>query len=141
LDLEALGYDPDMAGHENDPVMEKINPELTDGAYYGPSRGHLFPRWARYVGMPRTYGYGASMGAWILDYLAGWAGEWGQVIHSNCAYRGPAFTGDLTIMTATVIDKLVDEKGRSIVQIDCKMTNQLGTVLATAKAEVELAKR
>ncbi len=141
LDLEALGYDPDMAGHENDPVMEKINPELTDGAYYGPSRGHLFPRWARYVGMPRTYGYGASMGAWILDYLAGWAGEWGQVIHSNCAYRGPAFTGDLTIMTATVIDKLVDDAGRSIVQIDCKMTNQLGTVLATAKAEVELAKR
>ena len=121
--------------------MEKDNPELTDGAYIGPSRGHLFPRWARYIGMPRAYGYGASMGAWILDYLAGWAGEWGMVVHSNCAYRGPAFTGDITISNATVIDKLVDEQGRSIVQVDFKMTNQLGTTMATAKAEIELPKR
>lgn len=141
LDLEALGFTADMAGKEQDPVLEKENPELTDGAYIGPSRGHLFPRWARYVGMPRSYGYGASMGAWILDYLGGWAGEWGQVVHSNCAYRGPAFTGDITIMNADVIDKLVDDQGRSIVQVDCRMTNQLGTVLSTAKAEIELPKK
>lgn len=141
LDIEALGFTGDMAGKEQDPVMEKENPELTDGAYIGPSRGHLFPRWARYIGMPRSYGYGASMGAWILDYLAGWAGEWGMVVHSNCAYRGPAFTGDITIFNATVIDKSVDEKGRSIVQVDFKMANQLGTTLSTAKAEIELPKR
>jgi hypothetical protein len=141
LDIEALGFTADMAGKEQDPVMEKENPELTDGAYIGPSRGHLFPRWARYIGMPRAYGYGASMGAWILDYLAGWAGEWGTVVHSNCAYRGPAFTGDITISNATVVDKSVDEKGRSIVQVDFKMTTQLGTTMATAKAEIELPKR
>jgi N-terminal half of MaoC dehydratase len=141
LDIEALGFTGDMAGKEQDPVMEKENPELTDGAYIGPSRGHLFPRWARYIGMPRAYGYGASMGAWILDYLAGWAGEWGMVVHSNCAYRGPAFTGDITIFNATVIDKLVDDKGRSIVQVDFKMANQLGTTMSTAKAEIELPKR
>jgi acyl dehydratase len=141
LDLEALGFTADMAGKEQDPVMEKENPELTDGAYIGPSRGHLFPRWARYVGMPRAYGYGASMGAWILDYLSGWAGEWGMLLHSNCAYRGPAFTGDITISNATVIDKSIDAKGRSIVQVDFKMTTQQGTTMATAKAEIELPKR
>ncbi|NML05825.1 MaoC family dehydratase N-terminal domain-containing protein [Sphingomonas sp. G-3-2-10] len=141
FDLEGLGFDPAMAGHENDPVMEKINPELTDGAYFGPSRGHLFARWARYIGMPRPYGYGASMGAWILDYLAGWAGEWGQVVHVNSAYRGPAFTGDATIMTATVIDKLTDAEGRKLIQVDCKMANQLGTTMATAKGEIELPVR
>jgi N-terminal half of MaoC dehydratase len=141
IDLEALGFTPDMAGHENDPVMEKQNPELTDGAYFGPSRGHLFPRWARYVGMPRPYGYGASMGAWVVDYLAGWAGEWGEVVHCNALYRGPAFTGDITIMNATVIDKLIDDRGRHVVQVDCKMTNQLGAILATAKAEIELFKK
>lgn len=138
LDMVALGFTADMAGKEQDPVLEKENPELTDGAYIGPSRGHLFPRWARHVGMPRSYGYGASMGAWILDYLGGWAGEWGQVVHSNCAYRGPAFTGDVTIMNAEVIGKLVDDQGRSIVQVDCRMSNQLGTVMSTAKAEIEL---
>ena len=75
---EALGYTKEMAGFEGDRRMERVNPELTDGAYYGPSRGHLQPRWAQHVGMPRGYGYGASMGAWVLDYVAAWAGEWGE---------------------------------------------------------------
>ena len=130
-----------MAGHENDPVMERDNPELTDGAYFGPSRGHLFPHFARKIGMPRGYGYGASMGAWILDYLNGWAGEWGQVIHCNSSYRGPAFTGDATFMTASITDKCTDSEGRHIVKVDCKMKNQLGATMATAKAEIELPKK
>ncbi|MBV8806882.1 MAG: MaoC family dehydratase N-terminal domain-containing protein [Sinobacteraceae bacterium] len=141
LDIEALGFTGAMAGKEQDPVLEKENPEQTDGAYIGPSRGHLFPRWARFIGMPRAYGYGASMGAWILDYLAGWAGEWGLVVHSNCAYRGPAFTGDITLSNANVIDKSVDDQGRPIVQVDFKMTDQRGTTMATAKAEIALPKR
>jgi hypothetical protein len=140
-DPKKLGYVGPMADWEMDPVLEKINPEMTDGAYIGASRGHLFKRWAQFVGMPRTYGYGASMGAWILDYLAGWAGEWGQVVHCNAQYRGPAFTGDITIQTGEVIDKLTEEHGRKIVQISSRMTNQNGTVLATAKAEVELPAR
>ena len=138
LDFEALGFTPDMAGKEQDPATERDTPELSDGAYIGPSRGHLFPRWARHVGMPRGYGYGASMGAWILDYLNGWAGEWGMVVHSVCSYRGPAFTGDITILNATVIDKRVDDQGRSVVQVDVKMTNQLGVTMATAKSEIQL---
>lgn len=141
LDIAALGFTGPMAGKEQDGALEKENPELTDGAYIGPSRGHLFPRWARYIGMPRAYGYGASMGAWILDYLGGWAGEWGAVVHSNCAYRGPAFSGDITIMGASVTDKSVDEQGRSIVQVDLKMTNQLDTTMATAKAEIQLPRK
>lgn len=141
LDLSALGFVEEMAGHENDPVMERINPELTDGAYFGPSRGHLFPRWARFIGMPRAYGYGASMGAWIVDYLSGWAGEWGQVVHSKASYRGPALTGDITLMNASVIDKMVDDEGRNVVQVDFKMTTQEGTTMATATAEIELPKK
>jgi hypothetical protein len=81
------------------------------------------------------------MGAWILDYLAGWAGEWGLVVHANSAYRGPAHTGDITIFNATVIDKQVDDQGRPIAQVDFKMTNQLGTVMATAKAEIQLPQK
>jgi acyl dehydratase len=141
LDMKALGFTEGMAGKEQDPELEKENPELTDGAYIGPSRGHLFPRWARYVGMPRSYGYGASMGAWILDYFSGWAGEWGQVLHSNASYRGPALTGDITIMNAEVTNKLTDEQERHVVHLALRMTNQLGATLATAKAEVELPAR
>ena len=140
LDIEALGFVGPMAGKEQDAELERINPEQTDGAYIGPSRGHLFPRWARFIGMPRGYGYGASMGAWLTDYASGWAGEWGMVRHSVCSYRSPALTGDITIQTAKITDKYVDEDGRHMVAMDVRMTNQLGGVLATAKTEVELPK-
>jgi hypothetical protein len=140
-DPKKLGFVGPMAGWEFDPVMERINPEAVDGAYIGPSRGHLFPKWARFIGMPRAYGYGASMGVWCLDYIAGWAGEWGQIIHSNAQYRGPAFTGDITIMTGEIVDKMVDADGRHLVQVDCKMANQLGVTLATSRSEIELPKK
>ena len=141
LDMEALGFTDDMAGKEQDPVLELENPELTDGAYIGPSRGHLFPRWARHIGMPRGYGYGASMGAWILDYVSGWAGEWGELVHSNASYRASAFTGDITVLNAVVVEKSVDAQGRHLIQVDVRMTNQLDTVLATARAEIALPKK
>jgi N-terminal half of MaoC dehydratase len=135
---EELGYTKEMAGFEGDRRMERVNPELTDGAYYGPSRGHLQPRWARHVGMPRGYGYGASMGAWILDYVAAWAGEWGMITHSNAQYRSPALTGDATFLSGEVVDTRV-ERGRvhlAVVEVD--MRNQDGARLATATVEVEL---
>ncbi len=133
-----MGWVDEMSGHEQDPVMERTNPELTDGAYYGPSRGHLFTRYARRIGMPRGYGYGASMGAWVLDYLAGWAGEWGMVTHCNAQYRGPAFVGDITVMNAEITGKRTDEEGRNVVDLKVKMSNQDDTTLATAKASVAL---
>ena len=140
-DLLAMGFTPEMAGHENDPDMQLENPELTDGAYFGPSRGHLFPKWARRIGMPRGYGYGASMGAWITDYLAGWAGEHGMVVHSNCSYRAPALTGDVTIQTAEVTEKSVDADGRHLIHVKQVMKNQLGKTMATAVAEIALPKK
>jgi len=133
-----LGWVDEMGGHEQDATMQRINPELTDGGYYGPSRGHLFPRYARRIGMPRGYGYGASMGAYILDYLAGWAGQWGMVTHCQSNYRGPVFTGDISIQTAEVVEKTTDEEGRSIVRIKSTMTNQEDVILATAKASIAL---
>jgi len=140
-DLLAMGFTPEMAGCENDPDMQKVNPEITDGAYYGPSRGHLFPNWARKIGMPRAYGYGASMGTWVTDYLAGWAGEHGMVVHATANYRGPALSGDVTIQTGEIVGKLVDEQGRHIVQVKHRMANQKDKTMCTAMAEIELPKK
>ncbi len=140
-DLEALGFTREMAGYENDPDMMLVNPALTDGAYYGPSRGHLFPKYARRIGMPRGYGYGASMGSWVTDFLSGWAGEHGMVIHSVANYRGPALTGDVTIQTAEVTEKSVDEEGRHLVHVKHLMTNQNGKTMCTGTAEIALPKR
>ena len=120
-------------------ALRWVNPELTDGAYYGPSRGHLQPRWARHVGMPRGYGYGASMGAWILDYVAAWAGEWGFVVHSSAQYRNPAFTGDVTRLTGEVVGTRT-ERRRHLVAVRVELHNQDGAVMAKATADVELPK-
>ena len=138
---EALGYTKEMAGYEGDRRMERTNPELTDGAYYGPSRGHLQPRWARHVGMPRGYGYGASMGAWVLDFVAGWAGEWGFITHSKAQYRTPAFTGDATFLAGRVVDKTDARRRRRRAHVEVTMTNQDDAVLARAEVEVELPGR
>jgi len=135
---EALGYTKEMAGFEGDRRMERVNPELTDGAYYGPSRGHLQPRWARHVGMPRGYGYGASMGAWIIDYVAAWAGEWGAVTHSSAQYRNPAFTGDATFVSGEVVDTQVERKRRHIAVVRVELRNQDDAVMATATVHVHL---
>jgi hypothetical protein len=135
---EELGYTKEMAGFEGDRRMERVNPELTDGAYYGPSRGHLQPRWARHVGMPRGYGYGASMGAWILDYVAAWAGEWGTITHSSAQYRNPALTGDATFLRGEVVDTRVERKRVHLAVLKVDMRNQDDATMATATVEVEL---
>ncbi len=135
---EELGYTKEMAGFEGDRRMERMNPELTDGAYYGPSRGHLQPRWAAHVGMPRGYGYGASMGAWVLDYVAAWAGEWGFLTHSSAQYRNPAFTGDATFITGEVVDKFVERRRRHKVKVKVELRNQDDAVMAKAEVTAEL---
>jgi acyl dehydratase len=135
---EELGYTREMAGYEGDRRMERVNPELTDGAYYGPSRGHLQPRWAQHVGLPRGYGYGASMGAWIIDYVAAWAGEWGLITHSAARYRNPAFTGDATFITGRVTGTAVHRRRSHRVTVAVEMRNQKDVTLAEATVEVEL---
>lgn len=131
----AAGWLPEMSRNEE---RTKINPGAGDGLVYGPSRGHVQPRWARVIGMPRGYGYGATMGAWINDYLTNYGGEWGFLVHVNSQYRNPAFTGDVTCQDGEVIAKYVDPQGRAIVQIRHEMTNQHGTTMARGVAELQL---
>ena len=92
----------------------KIDPTNADGLYKGPSRGHVQTRYAQLIGMPREYGYGASMGAWILDYLTNWCGEWGYVRHSDMQYRAPALSGDVTYLNGEVVALDHDRPGGPI---------------------------
>jgi hypothetical protein len=117
----------------------KEDPELGDGLYHGPSRGHTDPEHAQLIGMPRGYGYGASMGAWVLDYVAMWAGDRGFIRHSNVQYRFPAFEDDLTLLDAEVT--AVGHQpllGTTVATLEVTMTNQDGSVMAKGPVEVEL---
>lgn len=130
------GWLPEMS---RDPEGARIDPSNADGLYKGPSRGHVQPRYAQLIGMPRGYGYGASMGAWILDYLTNYGGEWSVVTHSNMQYRAPALTGDATFLDGEVVGMLEDPgTGAPVAAVKVVMTNQNGDVMAQGRAEIRL---
>jgi acyl dehydratase len=130
--LYQAGWLPEMS---RDLEAAKRDPTLGDGLYFGPSRGHVQDEYAQLIGMPRGYGYGASMGAWILDWLGNWVGEWGQVLHSDVKYRSPALTGDVTFLDGEVTSLL---DGGRVAAVSVEMTNQRGEVMARGSAEVRL---
>jgi acyl dehydratase len=132
--LHEAGWLPEMS---RDLEGAKIDPSQGDGLYKGPSRGHVQPEFAQLIGLPRGYGYGASMGAWIIDYLTNWAGEWGDVLHSNMQYRSPAFTGDVTYLDGEVIGVSLDGP-QPIASVKVVMTNQREEVMASGTAELRL---
>ena len=117
----------------------KVDPARTDGLYLGPSRGHTIPRYAKLIGMPRGYGYGCTMGAWVIDYVNNWGGEWADIQYANIKYRAPAFTGDLTYLDGEVTKVDFDRNtSRPLATIDVSMTNQLGAVLAVGQVKTLL---
>jgi acyl dehydratase len=127
---EGFGFDEKRA---------EIDPRARDGLYVGPSRGHIDDEKADKVGMARAYGYGATMQAWVTDYLAYWAGNDGFVRHVKSDFRGPAFEGDVTYFDAQVVGKEAESAwGVPLVALQVKLTNQDGDTLVTARAEVEL---
>jgi acyl dehydratase len=119
--------------------LAKIDPRFRDGLYTGPSRGHIDDDKADEIGMARAYGYGATMGAWVTDYLAYWAGHDGFVRHVKSVFRGPAFEGDVTFFEGEVTGKQAETTwGVPLVSVKVKLANQDGVTVVDATAEVEL---
>ncbi len=129
-----------VKGFEINDEGAKIDPRYRDGLYKGPSAGHIDGKKGGEIGIPRGYGYGATMGAWATDYLSYWAGLDGMVRHSKMSFRSPSFEGDVTYVDGEITSKLADSPwGVPLVTIKVQMTNQLGTVLVDGLAEVEVA--
>jgi acyl dehydratase len=117
----------------------RIDPRLRDGLSVGPSRGHVDKAKADEIGMARAYGYGATMGAWLLDTVAYWAGHDGFIRHSKASFRAPTFEGDVTYVDCEVAAKHPEsEWGVPIVEVKVRMTNQEGVMLVDGMADVEL---
>ena len=134
--LYQAGWLPEMS---RDLEGAKTDPALADGLYHGPSRGHAQDRYARVIGMPRGYGYGASMGAWILDYLSNWAGEWTDILHSDMQYRSPALTGDVTYLDGEVTAIETEEgSGQPVATVRVTMSNQDAAIMASGEATLRL---
>jgi acyl dehydratase len=116
------------------------DPAMHSGMDEGPASGHTSLEKAKLLGLPRHFGYGSSMGTWVLDYLAYWAGDDGFVRHANTAYRSPTFEGDVALLNGEVVDYRFERLyGAPVATLRVTMTNQEGVVLAHSDAEVQLA--
>ena len=130
------GWLPEMS---RDDDKAAVDPSFADGLVYGASRGHVQPRYANVIGMPRGYGYGATMCSWVVDYLTNWGGDWGFLRHHRTQYRSPALTGNVTYITGEVTNKWLDEQfGLAIVELSYEMATHDGTTMAKGTAEVAL---
>lgn len=117
----------------------KIDPRMGDGLFYGPSSGHINADRGENVGMGGAYGYGASMNAWFVDYVAYWAGHEGYIWHTKSQFRSPAFEGDVTFLDGEVVDKQdMSPYGLPVVQVKVKQTTQSGDVILSGTADVAL---
>lgn len=136
--LDDAGFAKNMT---YDHQAAKIDPRKRDGLFNGPSSGHINSEKAEKVGMGGAYGYGASMNAWFLDYVAYWAGHEGYIWHSKTQFRSPAFEGDVTYMEGEIVEKSDESPyGSPVVCVAVKMTTQNGDTILTGKAEVQLPK-
>lgn len=99
---DGAGWIPEMNW---DLDRARIDPLAVDGLYEGPSRGHVLVRYAKAVGLSRPYGYGSSMGTYLLDYAANWGGHRARVAHSDSRYHSPVYAGDAHTISGEVVDK------------------------------------
>jgi hypothetical protein len=116
----------------------KIDPAKNDGLYNGASRGHVNLRYARLIGMPRQYGYGASMGTYVLDYIGNWAGEAAFIQEADMRYSFPVLVGDVSYLRGEVVDvqPSLDNPAAGTATISVVVTNQDGAQMIKATATV-----
>lgn len=128
-----------IEGFEINDAMADFDPRYRDGLLTGPSAGHIDGDKASEIGMASAYGYGATMGAWVTDYLAFWAGNEGFVRYVRSQFRGPAFEGDVTYFDAEVTGKTEESDwGVPLVRIKVRLRNQEDVTVVDAVADVEL---
>jgi acyl dehydratase len=128
------GWLPELMSGEDD-LLSGAGPDS------GPASGHGDIEKAKLIGMPRHYGYGSSMGAWALDYVAFWGGDECFIRHARIDYRYPIFEDDITLVNGVVSDVRFDPLlGVKLATVDVVMTNQDGTIVAKGPVTVELAR-
>jgi acyl dehydratase len=126
------GWLPEMT---RDMEAIKLDPAKNDGLYNGASRGHVNLRYARLIGMPRQYGYGASMGSYVLDYVTNWAGEEAYVEEADLRYSFPVLVGDVTYLRGQVSAVEASGDGGSA-QVEVVMSNQDGAQMVKGRLTI-----
>ena len=103
-------------------------------------RVHWDDGFAREVGVPAAYDYGAQRIAWSGNFLTNWMGDDAWLKRMWVQIRRFGIIGDLQTYRGRVIDKRVED-GEHQVVCDFQATNQLGEITAPGQAIVLLPSR
>jgi len=117
------------------------DPTFADGLLHGGGRGHTDQQYAAVIGMEKPFGYGASMTAYVLDYVSNWFGFGAMILHSSLRYRTPVYLGDMTYVSARVQDVAnADRDESSVVALEISMVNQDDDELAQGLVTVRCSR-
>lgn len=120
-----------------DRTRARLDPAQMDIVYYGPARGHLDAEFAQRIGMPRPYGFGVSIGCWVLDYAANWAGPNADILAAKYRAQGPVFAGEATYLKGRVSKVFTDVSGAVQVVVSVQLES-FPTTRVVGTGEVKL---
>ena len=107
------------------------------GIWDSAQRCHWEEDWARQLGQPAPYDYGAMRTDWLVQLLTNWMGDHGWLWRLAVSVRRFNYMGDTQWLTGTVT--AVEERpGAGAVEVDLSATNQRGEVTTTGTASVLL---
>lgn len=103
-------------------------------------RVHWDPEWAKAIGNPMPYDYGALRETYLQHLLTDWIGDEGWLFTQHDEVRRFNYVGDTQFVTGEVVGKH-NEGSACSVDIEMRATNQRGEVTAPGRATVLLPSR
>ena len=100
-------------------------------------RMHWEEEWAKAIGMPARYDYGAMRETFLAHLLTDWMGDDGWLWKLSVQHRHPNFLGDTTWVRGKVTGKEI-VAGHPAVILDVWCENQRGQMTSTGSATVLL---
>ncbi|HJR18633.1 MAG TPA: MaoC family dehydratase N-terminal domain-containing protein [Actinomycetota bacterium] len=103
-------------------------------------RVHWDADWAKAIGNPMPYDYGALRETYLAHLLTDWIGDDGWLLRQHDEVRRFNYVGDTQFVTGEVTGKRL-EGSSCLVEIEMRATNQRGEVTAPGNATVMLPSR
>jgi len=103
-------------------------------------RVHWDSQWAKAIGNPMAYDYGALRQTYLQHLVTDWIGDEGWLFEQHDEVRRFNYIGDTQFLTGEVVAKKADGSAFSV-DIELRATNQRGEVTAPGRATVLLPSR
>lgn len=107
------------------------------GIWDSAQRCHWEDAWARQLGHPAAYDYGAMRTNWFVQLLTNWMGDHGWLWRLGVSVRRFNHMGDTQWLTGTVTG-LESRPGAGAVEVELRCTNQRGELTCAGRATVLL---